>query len=219
MYVCSTWAVAVLATIDAVGCWICISWSRTLPSLVILMSPEPDTSIFMVPLGPRFVFKTSWRPLAALMLKDKAWAELLTWAFGLSRLMADIFLDTSVEAFSKFTRRRTDGPGVQKRSKAKKIKLCLRCLPILPESSRIFQRSGKLSSWISINIQWTGNKTMNVEIKFRECLIPCGFFATQILICSTQPLNAVRGFMVRLHTPVQDFSCKYIYKIKNTPFV
>ena len=30
-----------------------------------------------------------------------------------------MFLDTSVEAFSKFTRRRTDGPGVQKRSESK----------------------------------------------------------------------------------------------------
>ena len=49
--------------------------------------------------------------------------------------MADIFLDTSVEAVeasSKFTRRRTVGPGVQKQ----KIKLCL------PESSGIFQRPG-----------------------------------------------------------------------------
>ena len=64
-----------------------ISWSKTLPSLVSLMSPAPDTSlrgegtkpfnyrnigvrnnhIFMVPLGPRFVLSTSCRPLAAEM--------------------------------------------------------------------------------------------------------------------------------------------------------
>ena len=55
-----TCAVDALAMSDAVGCWICISCRRTLPSLVILTSPAPDTSIFMVPLGPRLVFSTSW---------------------------------------------------------------------------------------------------------------------------------------------------------------
>ncbi len=65
-----TWAVATLAISEAVGCWICcskvkviiiceimgvqpniystiltISWSKTLPSLVSLMSPAPDTSL------------------------------------------------------------------------------------------------------------------------------------------------------------------------------
>ena len=57
--------------------------------------------------------------------------------------MADMFLDTSVEAFSKFTRRRTDGPvrGFRSVQKVQKQKIKL-CLPILPESSGIFQRPG-----------------------------------------------------------------------------
>lgn len=50
--VTSSWAVAVRAIIMAVGCWICISWRSTLPSLVSLTCPEPSTSIFSVPRGP-----------------------------------------------------------------------------------------------------------------------------------------------------------------------
>jgi len=44
-----------------VGFWICISWRSVLPSLVSLRSPEPPTSIFKVPLGPRFVLRTCGR--------------------------------------------------------------------------------------------------------------------------------------------------------------
>jgi len=43
--VTSSCAVAVLAIMAAVGFWICISWSSTLPSLVSLMSPAPPTSL------------------------------------------------------------------------------------------------------------------------------------------------------------------------------
>ena len=43
--VLSFWVVEALAMREAVGCWICISWRRTLPSLVILMSPAPDTNL------------------------------------------------------------------------------------------------------------------------------------------------------------------------------
>lgn len=41
----SSWAVAALPIMAAVGCWICISWSRQLPSLVILIWPAPPTSL------------------------------------------------------------------------------------------------------------------------------------------------------------------------------
>lgn len=41
----SSWAVADLAIIPAVGCWICISWSKTLPSLVSLICPAPPTNL------------------------------------------------------------------------------------------------------------------------------------------------------------------------------
>ena len=44
----------------------------------------------MVPLGPRLVFRTSCRPLAAEMFTCSAWAALATSAFGLSDLTADI---------------------------------------------------------------------------------------------------------------------------------
>ncbi len=50
----SSWAVAVRAMRAAVGCWICISWSKTLPSLVILIWPAPPTSILSVPRGPEW---------------------------------------------------------------------------------------------------------------------------------------------------------------------
>mmetsp|Transcript_7602 Transcript_7602/g.14958 ORF Transcript_7602/g.14958 Transcript_7602/m.14958 type:complete len:242 (-) Transcript_7602:90-815(-) len=68
----SSWAVAVRAMRAAVGFWICISWSSVLPSLVSLTSPDPDTSIFSVPLGPRLLLRTSCRPLAALMFMASA---------------------------------------------------------------------------------------------------------------------------------------------------
>mmetsp|Transcript_26934 Transcript_26934/g.104568 ORF Transcript_26934/g.104568 Transcript_26934/m.104568 type:complete len:200 (+) Transcript_26934:5668-6267(+) len=55
----SSWAVAVLAIMDAVGFWICISFSNTFPSLVILISPAPETSILIVPFGPRLLRRTS----------------------------------------------------------------------------------------------------------------------------------------------------------------
>ena len=50
----------------------------------------PPTHIFMVPLGPRLVFRTSCRPLAAEMFTCSAWAALATSAFGLSDLTADM---------------------------------------------------------------------------------------------------------------------------------
>ena len=46
------------------------------------------TYIFIVPLGPKFVLRTSWRPLAAVMLRCKAAADLATSAFGFSALIA-----------------------------------------------------------------------------------------------------------------------------------
>lgn len=46
------------------------------------------TYIFIVPLGPKFVLRTSWRPLAAVMLRCKAAAHLATSAFGFSALIA-----------------------------------------------------------------------------------------------------------------------------------
>eukprot|EP01136_Pigoraptor_vietnamica_P029896 Opistho-1_new@88456 len=81
--VISSCAVDARAMSEAVGCWICISWRRTLPSFVILMSREPETSIFMVPFGPRFVLRISWRPCAADMFTCNAAAWRATSAFGL----------------------------------------------------------------------------------------------------------------------------------------
>ena len=52
------------------------------------ISPPPH--IFMVPLGPRLVFRTSCRPLAAEMFTCSAWAALATSALGLSDLTADM---------------------------------------------------------------------------------------------------------------------------------
>lgn len=66
--VISSCAVAALAIMMAVGDWICISVSKTLPSLVILIPPAPSTNIFKVPLGPKLELKTSCSPIAALML-------------------------------------------------------------------------------------------------------------------------------------------------------
>lgn len=51
------------------------------------------TYILRVPFGPKFDFRTSWRPLAALIFTAKACEALATSAFGLSVLIADmIFL-------------------------------------------------------------------------------------------------------------------------------
>ena len=44
----------------------------------------------MVPLGPRLVLITSWRPLAPLMFSCRAWAALATSAFGFSAFTAII---------------------------------------------------------------------------------------------------------------------------------
>ena len=45
--------------------------------------PAPPTSILIVPLGPRLVFMTSWRPFAAFMfIKSAAWEPIVSaWAF------------------------------------------------------------------------------------------------------------------------------------------
>ena len=48
------------------------------------------TYIFMVPLGPRLVLKTSCRPLAAVILTCSAWAALATSAFGFRDFTAAI---------------------------------------------------------------------------------------------------------------------------------
>ena len=104
--VTSSWAVAARAISEAVGCWICISPSSTVPSLVSLMSPEPDTSlrdvsgagrrqlphIFIVPLGPRFVLSTSCSPRAAPKFSASAAEWRATSALGFSVVMADMAL-------------------------------------------------------------------------------------------------------------------------------
>ena len=82
--VMSSCAVAMRAIMRAVGCWICISWRRVLPSLVSLMSPAPETSIFSVPFGPRLDLSTSCRPRAALMFIMCATPFLRTSALGLT---------------------------------------------------------------------------------------------------------------------------------------
>ena len=86
-----------LAIREAVGCWICISWSKTLPSLVILMSPEPDTNIFIVPRGPRLDLRTSWMPLAAEILTARAWPARATSALGFSIEIAAIFANSQID--------------------------------------------------------------------------------------------------------------------------
>mmetsp|Transcript_23202 Transcript_23202/g.46306 ORF Transcript_23202/g.46306 Transcript_23202/m.46306 type:complete len:238 (-) Transcript_23202:102-815(-) len=89
--VTSSWAVAVRATRDAVGCWICISWRRTLPSFVSLIWPAPPTSILSVPRGPRLVFSTFWRPMAAETLTARAACFETISASGESSPSDDIF--------------------------------------------------------------------------------------------------------------------------------
>lgn len=51
----------------------------------------PYTYIFMVPFGPKFVFRTSCNPLAAVIFTCKAAAALATSALGFNVLIADIF--------------------------------------------------------------------------------------------------------------------------------
>lgn len=54
--------------------------------------PRLHTHIFMVPFGPRLLFRTSWSPRAALMFTAKAAWALATSAFGLSAFTAAIVL-------------------------------------------------------------------------------------------------------------------------------
>lgn len=61
------------------------------------------TYIFIVPLGPRFVLRTSWRPLAAVMLRCKAAADLATSAFGFSALIAAMLVCQSSRTFQPFS--------------------------------------------------------------------------------------------------------------------
>mmetsp|Transcript_61289 Transcript_61289/g.198283 ORF Transcript_61289/g.198283 Transcript_61289/m.198283 type:complete len:221 (-) Transcript_61289:54-716(-) len=82
--VISSCAVAALAIMLAVGCWICISLKSTTPSFVILICPAPPTNIFSVPLGPKFVLMTSCKPLAAFKLTAKACDAFKTSAFELT---------------------------------------------------------------------------------------------------------------------------------------
>lgn len=49
------------------------------------------THIFSVPLGPRFIFITSCRPLAAEMLMANAWEARANSALGFNKLIDDIF--------------------------------------------------------------------------------------------------------------------------------
>lgn len=82
--VISSCDVAQRAIMMAVGCWICISRSSDVPSLVSLIWPAPPTSIFSVPLGPRLVLSTACIPFAALMFTANAASAPMTWAFWLS---------------------------------------------------------------------------------------------------------------------------------------
>jgi hypothetical protein len=52
----------------------------------------------MVPLGPRFVFSTSWRPLAAFMFMNNAADLFIVSAFALSVLTAMIAEDITTIA-------------------------------------------------------------------------------------------------------------------------
>lgn len=78
----SSWAVAALAIIMAVGWWICIYWSNTFPSFVSLTCPAPPTSILSVPFGPRLVFKISCKLLDAFIEIPNAYTFLTISAFG-----------------------------------------------------------------------------------------------------------------------------------------
>lgn len=49
------------------------------------------TYIFIVPLGPKFVFITSCKPFEAEILIASAWAARAVSAFGFNKLIDDIF--------------------------------------------------------------------------------------------------------------------------------
>lgn len=54
----------------------------------------------MVPLGPKLVLRTSWSPLAAVMFKCNAAADLATSALGLSAFTAAILGLSNAFSFS-----------------------------------------------------------------------------------------------------------------------
>lgn len=69
--------------------------------------PDPPTSIFMVPFGPKFVRITSCSPFAALMFINKAADLPITSAFGL-RVLSDDMLpvrlaESEAQGYSKST--------------------------------------------------------------------------------------------------------------------
>ena len=53
------------------------------------LPPDPPTSIFIVPLGPRLDLMTSCRPFAALMFMNRAAPRPMTSALGL-RVLTDV---------------------------------------------------------------------------------------------------------------------------------
>lgn len=65
-----------------------------------------ETYIFIVPLGPKFVFKTSCKPLAALMFTASAWACLAISAFGFKETIAAIILIESHSIYFSFSCKR-----------------------------------------------------------------------------------------------------------------
>tara|TARA_B100000683_G_scaffold270304_1_gene308938 strand:- start:295 stop:516 length:222 start_codon:yes stop_codon:yes gene_type:complete len=67
---------------------ICISFRRTAPSFVSLIWPAPPTSIFSVPLGPRFDLRTDASPRPAETLTKSDWDLATISAFGLTSLAA-----------------------------------------------------------------------------------------------------------------------------------
>lgn len=78
----SSWAVADLAIIIAVGWWICIYCNSTLPSFVSLSCPAPPTSILSVPFGPKLVFNIYCKLFAAFIEIPNAYTFLTISAFG-----------------------------------------------------------------------------------------------------------------------------------------
>ena len=64
--------------------------------------PAPPTSILIVPLGPRLVFMTSWRPFAAFMfIKSAAWEPIVSaWAFTCFTAAAILTSSSSLLFFS-----------------------------------------------------------------------------------------------------------------------
>jgi hypothetical protein len=77
--------------------------------------PAPPTSILMVPFGPKLVFMTSCRPLAALMFMNRAALLPMISAFGLS-----VFTDPMLELVGLIAapkrKRATYSIGVQARA-------------------------------------------------------------------------------------------------------